>query len=244
MTVSCIAVDDEPPALAKIVDYIEQVPFLDLKAKFDDSMEVLSYLQENKVDLLFLDIQMPQLSGNQLVQVLEQKPQIIFTTAHSEYAVEGFEMDITDYLLKPISFSRFLKAAQKARARKNESSSNGQQASPTQKSDQDNPEFLFVKTEFKWQQIPFESILYIEGMKDYLAIHTETERILTLMSFNDLMEKLPKDKFYRIHKSYVVAIKKIKEIEKARVHINDKAIPIGETHKQAFLSLLQKRGMM
>ena len=242
MTITCIAVDDEPPALAKIVDYIEQVPFLELKAKFDDGMEVLSYLQNEKVDLLFLDIQMPQLLGTQLVQVLSHKPQIIFTTAYSEYAVEGYEMDITDYLLKPISFGRFLKAAQKALSRKNElKPAKAPAATPTTKPD---PEFLFVKTEFKWQQIPFDTIQYIEGMKDYLAIHTDTERVLTLMSFNDLMGKLPEDKFYRIHKSYVVAIKKIKEIEKSRVFIGDKAIPIGDTHKQSFINLLQRSGMM
>ena len=243
MTISCIAVDDEPPALAKIVDYIEQVPFLELKAQFDDGMEVLSYLQNEQVDLLFLDIQMPQLLGTQLVQILENKPQVIFTTAHSEYAVEGYEMDITDYLLKPIAFGRFLKAAQKALARKNEAEKKKTLQSEGARSSLD-PEFLFVKTEFKWLQIPLDSILYIEGMKDYLAIYTEDDRVLTLMSFNELMSKLPSDKFYRIHKSYVVALKKIKEIEKSRVHIQDKPIPIGDTHKQSFLALLQEKGMM
>lgn len=241
MKLTCIAVDDEPLALEKIVDYIEQVPFLELKAKFDDGMEVLSFLQEEPVDLLFLDIQMPQLLGTQLVQVLKQKPQIIFTTAYSEYAMEGYELDITDYLLKPISFGRFLKSSQKAleRASKNNAPQTESSAPKAQQT-----EFIFVKTEFKWQQIPLAEIQYIEGMKDYLAIHTVQERVLTLMSFNDLLDKLPAKNFIRIHKSFVVAIDKIKEIEKARVIVSDVPLPIGETYKQAFLNRLKSAGWM
>ena len=241
MKLTCIAVDDEPLALEKIVDYIEQVPFLELKGKFDDGMEVLSFLQDEQVDLLFLDIQMPQLLGTQLVQVLKQKPQIIFTTAYSEYAMEGYELDITDYLLKPISFGRFLKSSQKAlqRAANNKPAKKEAPAARSQQAD-----FIFVKTEFKWQQIPLAEIQYIEGMKDYLAIHTTQERILTLMSFNDLLDKLPAKNFIRIHKSFVVAIDKIKEIEKARVIIGETPVPIGETYKTAFMNRLKSEGLM
>ncbi len=239
MKLTCVAVDDEPLALEKIVDYIEQVPFLDLQGKFDDGMEVLSFLQDNPVDLLFLDIQMPQLLGTQLVQILKNRPQIIFTTAYSEYAMDGYELDITDYLLKPISFGRFLKASQKALERN--SSTKGASKAPDKQASAD---ALFVKTEFKWQQISLKDIRYIEGMKDYLAIHTADEKVLTLMSFNDLLSKLPSDKFIRIHKSFVVALDKIKEIEKARVIVDGEPLPIGETYKTAFINKLKSSGMM
>ncbi|MEM9325208.1 MAG: LytTR family DNA-binding domain-containing protein [Bacteroidota bacterium] len=239
MKLTCVAVDDEPLALEKIVDYIGQVPFLELKGQFDDGMEVLSFLQENEVDVLFLDIQMPQLLGTQLVQILKNRPQVIFTTAYSEYAMDGYELDITDYLLKPIPFGRFLKSAQKALERASSSKPAG---SSTPKRTQ--AETIFVKTEFKWQQLSLNDIKYIEGMKDYLAIHTEEGKVLTLMSFNELLDKLPSDRFMRIHKSYVVALGKIKEIEKARVIIDGEPIPIGETYKTAFLNKLKNYGMM
>ncbi len=230
MKIKCIAVDDEPLALEKIVDYIGQVPFFELVGSFENGVEAMVFLQENEVDLIFLDVQMPQILGTQLVQVLKQKPQIIFTTAYSEYAVDGFELDVTDYLLKPISFRRFLQSAQKALNR----------MSPDTKPEQPKAsrDFIFVKTDTRLVKVNLREIKYIEGLKDYLSIYTASERILTLQSFNELLGQLTSD-FFRIHKSYVVSLRQIDQIEKNRVKIGDKDIPIGETFRKAFLKKVQ-----
>lgn len=233
MKIKCIAVDDEPLALEKIVDYIGQVPFFELVGSFENGLDAMAFLQENDVELIFLDVQMPQILGTQLLQVLKYKPQVIFTTAYSEYAIEGFELDVTDYLLKPIGFRRFLQAAQKALSRRPDPSTSAT-ASPEQVQD-----YIFVKTETRLQKIKLSEIRYIEGLKDYLSIYTETSRILTLQSFNELLGQLPAD-FLRIHKSYVVSLAQIDQIEKNRVKIGDKYVPIGETFKKAFLNKVQK----
>ncbi|MFT5640868.1 MAG: two-component system LytT family response regulator [Cyclobacteriaceae bacterium] len=235
MKISCIAVDDEPLALDKITDYISQVPFLDLKGQFENGLEALTFLQQNDVDLLFLDIQMPQILGTQLLQIINKKPQVILTTAYSEYAIEGFNLDVVDYLLKPISFGRFLQATQKALDRKSKSPSQ-----PTIVAfDTSKPDYFFVKTETKLQKVRFDNILYVEGLRDYLSIYTKTERILTLQNFNELLEKLP-PYFVRVHKSFAVSMHQIDQIEKARVLIGEKYIAIGETYKRTFMESIKK----
>jgi len=236
---NCIAIDDEPLALRKISDFIKKVPFLDFKASFDNGLEALAYLKAEQVELIFLDIQMPQIKGTQLVSILKNKPQIIFTTAYSEYAIEGYELDITDYLLKPISFERFLEGAQKALDRSLPVISPATGEDTQQRSD-----FVFIKTENKWQKVGVKEILYVEGLKDYLSIYTKSDRILTLQSFTSLLEKLPPDDFIRIHKSYVVSISQILEIEKKRVLIADKWIPISDTYRNVFFNLLAIKGMI
>ena len=234
-----IAIDDEPLALKKITDFIGRVPFLELRASFDNGIEALAYLQKEPVDLIYLDIQMPQIKGTQLISILKNRPQVIFTTAYSDYALEGYELDITDYLLKPIAFERFLESAQKALDKAvpviTQSSGNAE----TQKTT-----FLFVKTENKWQKVRTSEIRYIEGPKDYLGIYTKNERILTLQSFHSLLDKLPGDDFIRVHKSYVVSINQVDEIEKKRLLIGDQWIPISDTYRTAFFKLLEGRGMM
>ena len=230
MKVSCIAVDDEPLALGKIVDYIGQVPYLDLKGQFENGLEALTFLQENEVDLLFLDIQMPQILGTQLLQIINKKPQVIFTTAYSEYAIEGFNLDVVDYLLKPISFGRFLQATQKVLDRKGKAPVKASVIS----ADAKRSDYFFVKTETKLQKVKFDDILYVEGLRDYLSIYTKTERILTLQNFNELLSKLP-PYFVRVHKSFVISIHQIDQIEKSRVLIGEKYISIGETYKKAFM---------
>ena len=233
MKIRCIAVDDEPLALEKIVDYIGQVPFFELKGSFENGVEAMMFLQENEIDLIFLDVQMPQILGTQLVQVLKQKPQIIFTTAYSEYAVDGFELDVTDYLLKPISFRRFLQSAQKALSRM------APESHPI--SPEVDKEFIFVKTDTRLVKVNLAEIKYIEGLKDYLSIYTTKERILTLLSFNELLSQLTPD-FFRIHKSYVISLRQVDQIEKNRVRIGEKEIPIGETFRKAFLNKVQQNG--
>lgn len=237
MTIKCIAVDDEPLALAKIVDYIDQVPFLQLCGQFENGLNALTFLQENQVDLIFLDIQMPRILGTQLLKILNKQPQVIFTTAYSEYAIEGFELNVTDYLLKPIGFSRFLQAAQKAMARMP-----GHQAPPAateSPAGAHQPDFVFVKTETRLQKVVLADIRYIEGLKDYLSIYTNTERILILMNFQDLLARLGED-FVRIHKSYAVPVFRIDAIEKARLKIGNQLLPIGETYRKAFIRRLER----
>ncbi|MEQ8240713.1 MAG: response regulator [Cyclobacteriaceae bacterium] len=229
MKISCITVDDEPLALGKIVDYIGQVPYLELKGQFENGLEALTFLQENEVDLLFLDIQMPQILGTQLLQIINKKPQVVFTTAYSEYAIEGFNLDVVDYLLKPISFGRFLQATQKVLDRRGKTPAKKSVEADVTKSD-----YFFVKTETKLQKVKFNDILYVEGLRDYLSIYTKTERILTLQNFNELLNKLP-PYFVRVHKSFVISIHQIDQIEKNRVLIGEKYISIGETYKKAFM---------
>ena len=165
MTIKCIAIDDEPLALEKLVDYIQQVPFFELLGSFENGLDALVFLQDTDVDLIFLDIQMPQILGTQLVQVLTKKPQIIFSTAYSEYAVDGFEMDVTDYLLKPLNFRRFLQASQKALQRAKSSDSKKEVVAAETVKD-----YAFVKTENRLVKVMLDEILYIEGLKDYLSI--------------------------------------------------------------------------
>ena len=235
----CIAIDDEPLALRKITDFIGKVPFLELKASFDNGIEALGYLQREPVDLIYLDIQMPQIKGTQLVTILKNRPQIIFTTAYSEYALEGYELDVTDYLLKPIAFERFLESAQKALDKAVPVIAQTGGTGDTSRSG-----FLFVKTENKWQKVKTDEIRYIEGLKDYLGIYTNSGRILTLQSFHSLLDKLPQEDFIRVHKSYVVAINQIDQIEKKRLLIGDQWIPVSDTYRTAFFKLLEGRGMM
>ena len=230
MKIKCIAIDDEPLALEKLVDYIGQVPFFELLGSFENGLDALVFLQDTDVDLIFLDIQMPQILGTQLVQVLTKKPQIIFSTAYSEYAVDGFELDVTDYLLKPLNFRRFLQASQKALQRaKNQGVKKEATVEEVVK------DYAFVKTENRLVKVMLDDILYIEGLKDYLSIYISSERILTLQSFAELQSQLSSD-FVRIHKSYLIPISKVDEIEKNRVRIGDKYLPIGETYRKAFMT--------
>lgn len=235
MKLNCIAVDDEPLALELICDYIRKVPSLNLLAEFDNPLKCLEYLQNNPVDLLFLDIQMEDISGIQLLKTLKTKPQVIFTTAYDNFALDGYDLDIADYLLKPISFERFLKAVNRV----------VEKANPTQKNEPDNKkDYIFVKTEFRLQKVNIADILYIEGMGDYLGIVTTTERIMSLLNFKKIEEMLPQDKFCRVHKSFLVSLDKINSIEKCNIKIHDKSIPISDTYKKQFFALLESNHLI
>lgn len=226
--IRCLIVDDEPLAVEILEEYIDKVPWLILEEAIDSGLEVIDYLNNNDINLLFLDIQMPDLSGIELAGILKGKCDIIFTTAYHEYAVEGFELEATDYLLKPISFERFLKAVQRVQQKKSSVL-------------QPVADYVFVKTEYKIKKIKLAEILYIEGMKDYLRIVTSTEKIMTLQSFSKLIPALPKTQFLRVHKSYVISLNAIDSVEKSRVQIADKLIPISETYKEAFVTLIKGR---
>ncbi len=235
--VNCIAIDDEPPALRQMKEYISRVPYLNLLDTFDNAIDSMNYLKENPVDLVFLDIQMENLTGIEFLKLLKQKPCIILTTAFDSYALEAFDLDVDDYLLKPISFERFLRATEKSY---NKLLLQKQILSHKPDRKTENKDFFFVKTEFRIQRIDFKDILYIEGMKEYLIIKMENEKVFTLQSFKEILASLPESNFIRVHKSYIISLNKISSIRKNKIYVGEKAIPIGSTYKDAFFRSIQK----
>lgn len=240
MKLRCIAVDDEPLALNIIEDYIRQIDYLDYLKGFDKPLEVIAYLKNHDADLLFLDIQMSKLTGIQLLEVIKNKPFVIFTTAYEKYALQGYELDVLDYLLKPISFERFVKAVDKAYERFKLKVSD---AAYDEKTLISNPKenYIFVKSGNKLQKIDLEDIFYIEGMSEYLKIVTSTGNVLILQNFAKLSSALPKESFVRVHKSYMVSVDKIESIERNRIKIMDKIIPISDTYKKIFYDILDNK---
>jgi two-component system LytT family response regulator len=222
----CIAVDDEPLALALLQDNIRQVPGLELVASCSTAIEALKVLNETEVDLIFLDIQMPGLTGLQLLQSLSVKPMVILITAYEKYALEGFNLDVIDYLVKPVPFERFLKACNKAmdfyRLKKN-----------TLTEPQSWPEYFFVNAEYGLVKIVFSDIRLIEGLKDYLKIHLgDTKPLIIRMSLKAIEEKLPPGKFFRIHKSYIISVKHITTIRKNSVFLGELELPLSDMYKE------------
>ncbi len=227
--INCIIVEDAPLAVDKLKNFISKVPLLDLAGTFDNGLDAFDFLQSNTIDLLFLDIQMEQFTGLQLLQALHTRPHIIIVSAYGEYAVQGFEYDVTDYLLKPYSFERFLKAVNKVQT---EMASNPP-AQPLPK------DYIFLKTEYRMVRINLCDILYIEGKGAYLHVITDTTRIMTLLSFKEIESLLPAKQFIRIHKSYLIAINKIDNIERNVVKIANIRIPIGKSYLKDFYLRLQ-----
>jgi len=222
----CIAVDDEPLALALLQDNIRQVPALELVASCNTAMEALTVLNEREVDLIFLDIQMPGLTGLQLLQTLSVRPMVILITAYEKYALEGFNLDVIDYLVKPVPFERFLKACNKAidfyRLKKNPPSETHSW-----------PEYFFVHAEYGLVKIVFSEIRLIEGLKDYLKIHLgETKPLIIRMSLKSIEEKLPPGKFFRIHKSYIIAVSHITTIRRNSVFLGELELPLSDLYKE------------
>lgn len=227
---TCIIVDDEPLAQEILEEYIKKVPQLQLLATLESGLEAIRFVKDHTVDLVFLDIQMPDITGIQTAGLLDSNTKVIFTTAYHEYAVEGFELEAVDYLLKPISFERFLKAIQRL-----EHSENENQPKTTVE------DYIFVKAEYKIKKIRFDDILYIEGMKDYLRIVTTHEKVMTLLSFARLMPKLPSNRFLRIHKSYVISLAAIDSIEKGNIRIGETTLPVSETYKATLDEYVKSR---
>lgn len=224
---TCIIIEDEPLALEKTKSFVDKVPFLQLSATFDNALTGLTYLNNNKVDVLFLDINMDELSGIELLESTKVNCQVILTTAYQEYALKGYELKITDYLLKPFTFNRFLQAVNKARE------------NLAQRSSEPAPEFIFVKTENRLEKIMLNEIVYIEGMRDYRRIHTLNKKIMTLQNFSEFEKLIPSSLICRVHKSYMVALNKIVSIERGRIKIADQLIPISDTYKDVFYQLIQ-----
>lgn len=234
MNLNCIIIEDEPLAAEKLEKFISQVPFLSLQASFRNSLEGLQYLKENDVDLLFLDIQMDSLTGIELLESLSQKPSVILTTAYQEYALKGYELEVSDYLLKPYAFTRFLKAVNKVHDDRSKQVKSGQERN-----------ILFVKTEYRIEKIAVDSILFIEGMSDYLKIYlSDGKSIMCLQKFSAFAEALTEDQLVRVHKSYMVAIDKIQSVERLRIKIGDRLIPVGNTYKDKFIGMLEEKGLL
>jgi len=226
---SCIIIEDEPLALKRTSDFVNKIPFLNLIDTFDNAINGLFYLKSNKVDLLFLDINMDELSGIELLESSKISSQVIITTAYQEYALKGYELNVTDYLLKPFTFDRFLKAVNKA------------QENITNHNSDSQPDFIFVKTEYRLEKIMLNEIVYIEGMRDYRRIHTVNKRVMTLQNFSEFEKLIPSGIVCRVHKSYMVAISKIVSIERNRIKIADQLIPISETYKEVFYQIIHGR---
>jgi two-component system, LytTR family, response regulator len=237
--IKCLAIDDEPLALEIITDYISKVSYLELVKSFDNALDSIEFLKKNQVDLIFLDIQMEALTGIQFLHVLKERPHIIFTTAYDSYALEGYELDAVDYLLKPFSLERFIKAVEKVYTKMNQSE---KREEPRELIIKTNPnDFLFVKTENRLQKVFFHDILFVEGQGDYLRINTPKSRIMTLQKFSRLQDILPDEQFFRVHKSWLVAIDKIDSISRNRIRIGDTYIPISESYRKAFFALLDNK---
>lgn len=238
--IRCLVVDDEPLALDILSDYIARVPFLQLVKTTTSAFEGLALVQNGEVDLVFLDVQMPELTGIQFLKVMNGKCDVILTTAYSQYALDGYELNVTDYLLKPIAFDRFYKAAEKVHhLRQNSVSLSAPEPLPVSSAH----DFIFVKTEHKIQKIYLDDILYIEGLKDYISIFTKAERIITLQNMKKMAEALPAPNFVRVHKSYMVALDKIDSIERSRIQIGNKTIPVGDTYRDSFFRLIENKNI-
>lgn len=237
--IRCIVVDDEPLALEILTDYIAKIPELSLVKSTTNAIEALAIVQRGDADLAFLDVQMPELTGIQFLKIINGKCDVILTTAYPQYALESYELNVVDYLLKPIAFDRFYKSVQKVL--NNRTSAPVGIASPAPSPAPESVEFIFVKTEHKIQRVDLESILYIEGLKDYISIFTENERIVTLQNMKKMEEILPSNRFVRVHRSYIIALDKIVSIERGRIHISDKIIPVGDTYRDQFFRLIGER---
>lgn len=226
MEINCIIVEDEPLALERMKEYVLKVPFLNLCATFDNALDALAFLKINKIDLIFLDINLGEVSGIQLLETSAITSQVILTTAYQEYALKGFDLKVTDYLLKPFTFERFIQAVDRVE-------SNLEKKQPLTPNN-----FIFVKTENRLEKVFLSEIIFIEGMGDYRRIHTTSKRIMTLQTFTEFERQIPANIVCRVHKSYMVSLDKIDSIEKELIKVKNQTIPISETYKKKFFSLI------
>lgn len=235
--IRCIAIDDEPLSLAQISTYISKIPYLELVGKCRDALEAMKIISETQVDLMFVDINMPDLNGLDFVRSLNQKPKVIFTTAYSEYAIEGYKVEAVDYLLKPFSFQDLLGAADRARRLIEDK--------PTTEELKVQDNSIFVKSEYRITRIDVSDIKYVESMGEYLRIFLEGQPkpLMPLMSMKRMEEILPAKNFMRVHRSYIVNLDKIQEISRMRIIFDDVYIPVGDNYKQKFMEYINERSI-
>jgi two-component system, LytTR family, response regulator len=235
MTLTCVIVDDEPLARNLLTEYVRKIPYLQLVEVCANPLAALEVLRRQPVDLLFLDIQMPEITGLTLLKVLQQKPLVVLTTAYSEYALESYELDVVDYLLKPITFDRFLRAVEKASQRKTTGA-----PAPEPAGREPAAPYIFVKDGTKLVKIRLSDILYVEGLKDYVAIHTRQQKIVTLQRLKNLETQLPADQFIRIHHSYIVGLEGIDAVHKDKVQVGKVFLPISDTYRKPFKDFIDR----
>ncbi|WP_075590215.1 LytR/AlgR family response regulator transcription factor [Labilibacter marinus] len=234
--ISCIAIDDEPLALKQMAAYVEKTPYLNLVESFSSALKALEFLQDNTVDLMFVDINMPDLSGIEFVESLSNPAKVIFTTAYREYAFEGFKVDAADYLVKPIGYADFLKSVDKTRERYFSDNK-------VVETIENNEQYLFIKSEYKIVRINYNDIQYIEGMRDYVRIHLLNQKpVMALMSIKKMQEHLPTADFMRVHRSYIVNLTKVTTIERSRIIFDDKVyVPVSDQYKEEFQQFLDEK---
>ena len=234
----CIAVDDEPLALELLEDNISKVPYLQLEATCGNAMEAIKVLQQKQVDLIFLDIQMPGLTGLQFIQSMTEKPMIILITAYEKYALDGFNLDVIDYLVKPVSLERFVKACNKAREL------HQLKSKPAETTDKRLADYIFVNADYSLLKVVMDDIMWIEGLKDYIKIHlkSSSKAVITRMTLKAIEDMLPPARFVRIHKSYIVAMSFITSVRKSSVMIGAMELPVSETYQEGLIKLTGKQG--
>lgn len=243
MKFRCLLIDDEPLALEIIESYIGKVQGLEIVAKCSNAIDALEVLRYQSVDIIFLDVEMPQLSGIEFLNILENAPKVIFTTAHPKYALQGYDFDVIDYLLKPISFSRFLKAVNKLHRITNAADKEPIMTSATTHPVEKQLKFIYVKEDKRMVKIYLDDILFIESLKDYVRIHTHSRSITTKQQISYLEQKLPSTQFLRVHRSYLIAMNKIQSFASNCVEIKSQEIPIGRSYKHAVMAKLTDRGV-
>ncbi len=235
---TCIAIDDEPLALDLIVSHISKTPFLELLAQFDNPIDAMEYLQKRSVDLIYLDIKMPDLTGVEFARLLRDDSRVIFTTAYDKYAAEGFQLHALDYLLKPISYEVFMESARYAKEYYDL-----RQVDPTNSDISRGEEYLFIKADYQTHRIDYRDILYFEGLKDYVKLHTikSTVPIVFHATMKSIEAKLPSKRFMRVHRSFIVSLEKIKTIERDRILFLNRRIPVSKQYKPSFDEFIKKR---
>lgn len=245
--IRCLVIDDEPPALAILTDYIGQVPFLTLAGSTTDPVEGLTWVQQGRADLVFLDIQMPRLTGLQFLKLAGHKVRVVLTTAYPEYALDGYENDVVDYLLKPIAFERFLKAAHKALGLLGPAPPAALVGAPVPVLAPPTPagppaaDHLFVKgdTKNKYLRVSYADILYVEGLNNYVLLHLPHERIATYQTLRELAEALPQPPFLRVHKSFIVSLNHVRLLDGNTLYVQDKLIPVSDTYREALYRVVR-----
>lgn len=243
MNLSCVIVEDEPMARKLLTQYVDKVPGLRLMAALPSPLAALEFLKENEPDILFLDVQMPEITGIDLLKILEKKPVVVLTTAYSEYAIEGYELDVTDYLLKPITFERFLKCVEKIKRKQAPVSAIDHTSSLRDTPPATSSDYLFVKDGTKSVRINLSEVRYIESLKDYVRIHVTDKRITTLQSMKKLMSLLPAQDFVRVHHSYIIAMPWVEEVYRDEVLVDGTMLPVSDTYRPAFKRFVEEHSL-
>lgn len=235
MKIKCIIIEDENLAAEKLADYIGKIQVIELISVFKDGISAINFLKSNKIDLVFLDIEMKEFNGIQFLKAMQIKPAVIITSAYEKYALAGYEFSVVDYLLKPYTLERFLQSVDKAINQKELK----EKAKNYELIASQSNEYIFIKSETRIEKLVLDEILYIEGMKDYLRIHTRSKKVMTLQSFKGILQHLPEKNFRRVHNSFVVSVNKIDNIERSRIKIGESLIPISDKYKDSFFKSIK-----